>query len=193
VERPVCPAWSGKDRAYKPMVKSRGGQRESDGAVVPGARSRARAGKGPDFGHAEVGGTRKGMAGTARSNSPRGHPAAVELHRLPPCRSNVQRLQRQLWAAAKRSKARRFHALYDRIFRRDVLEEAWKRVRANKGAAGVDRQTLADVEAYGVGRLLAELAEELREGRYRPAASRRVDIPKPAGGRRPLGIPTEPA
>jgi RNA-directed DNA polymerase len=71
-----------------------------------------------------------------------------------------------------------------------VLWEAWKRVRANRGAAGVDRLTLAEVESYGVERMLAELQAALRSGSYRPAPARRVDIPKPAGGSRPLGIPT---
>jgi RNA-directed DNA polymerase len=102
----------------------------------------------------------------------------------------VQRLQRKLWAAAKQSPERRFHALYDRIHRGDVLWEAWRRVRTNRGAAGVDKQTLAGVEAYGVQRLLEELADDLKQGRYRPAPARRVDIPKPQGGSRPLGIPT---
>jgi RNA-directed DNA polymerase len=92
--------------------------------------------------------------------------------------------------AAKRSPERRFHALYDRIFRRDVLIEAWERVRANRGAAGVDRETLADVEAYGVERMLAELQHDLQAGRYRPSPVRRYEIPKPDGGKRPLGIPT---
>jgi RNA-directed DNA polymerase len=112
-----------------------------------------------------------------------------ELHRLPPV-DKVRQLQRQLWMAAKRSPERRFHALYDRIFRGDVLEEAWRRVRSNKGAAGVDRVTLADVEAYGVERLLGELAADLREGRYRPAPVRRQEIQKADGGVRALGIPT---
>jgi RNA-directed DNA polymerase len=103
---------------------------------------------------------------------------------------NVRKLQRRLWAAAKQSPERRFHALYDRIFRGDILEEAWRRVRANRGAAGVDGHTLAEVESYGTDRLLAELAADLQAGRYRPAPSRRVSIPKPDGGRRPLGIPT---
>jgi RNA-directed DNA polymerase len=104
---------------------------------------------------------------------------------------NVRELQRKLWAAAKQSPERRFHALYDRIHRGDVLWEAWCRVRENRGAAGVDRITLAFVQdVYGVGRLLAELRRGLREGTYRPAPARRVEIPKPDGSKRPLGIPT---
>ena len=164
------------------MVKSSGAQRESEGAVVPviGVHENAPGGKGPRFGHAGEGGKRKGMAGTARSNSP---------DRLPPI-DNVRRLQRKLWVAAKRHPGRRFHALYDRIYRGDVLWEAWKRVRANRGAAGVDRMTLAAVEVYGVERMLDELQGDLRAGRYRPAPVLRREIPKPAGGVRPLGIPT---
>lgn len=174
------------------MVKRSGGQRESDGVVVPliGVQNNAPGGKGPDFGHASGAGTRKGMAGTARPNSPDRPSPVVDLNGLPPVRDNVQRLQRTLWAAAKQSPERRFHALYDRIHRDDVLMEGWRRVRANRGAAGVDEQTLAEVEVYGAQRLLAELAEDLRAGSYRPAPARRVDIPKPAGGVRPLGIPT---
>jgi RNA-directed DNA polymerase len=104
---------------------------------------------------------------------------------------NVRELQRKLWAAAKQSPERRFHALYDRIYRGDVLWEAWCRVRENRGAAGVDRVTLAYVQdVHGVQRLLAELQRDLREGTYRPAPARRVDIPKPDGSKRPLGIPT---
>jgi RNA-directed DNA polymerase len=164
------------------MVKSEGDQRESDGVVVPliGVQHNAPVGKGPDFDHARGEGTRQGMAGTARSSSPGGCEPI----------DKVRRLQRKLWAAAKQSPERRFHALQDRIFRRDVLEEAWKRVRANRGAAGVDGMTLAAVEEYGVGRMLDELAEALRSGSYRPSPARRVEIPKSDGGRRPLSIPT---
>jgi RNA-directed DNA polymerase len=128
------------------------------------------------------------MAGTARSNNPGGQPRPVALHRLAPVGA-VRELQRKLWAAAKQSSGRRFHALYDRIYRRDVLVEAWERVRANRGAAGVDRVTLAVVEDYGVERMLDELARDLRGGSYRPAPVRRVEIPKPDGRKRPLGIP----
>jgi RNA-directed DNA polymerase len=103
---------------------------------------------------------------------------------------DVRELQRKLWVAAKRSPGRRFHALFDRIFRSDVLREAWRRVQKNKGAAGVDAQTLAAVEEYGAERLLTELQRDLQGGRYRPLPVRRVLIPKPKGGVRPLGIPT---
>ena len=102
----------------------------------------------------------------------------------------VRQLQNRLWMAAKRSPERRFHALYDRIYRSDVLWEAWKRVKRNRGAAGIDSQTLADVEEYGLERFLEELQTELREGRYRPRAVRRRYILKADGKQRPLGIPT---
>jgi len=182
------------------MVKSPGGQRESEGAVVPliGVDDNAPGGKGPRFDHASGEGKRQGMAGGSRSNSPGSHEAAVAGLVPPPAPGNVRanpvtvrELQRKLWAAAKQSPERRFHALYDRIHRGDVLWEAWCRVRENRGAAGVDRITLAFVqEEYGVQRLLAELQADLRESTYRPAPARRVDIPKPDGSKRPLGIPT---
>ena len=133
------------------------------------------------------------MVDVVRSNDPGGLLSAVpasEMAQLVATGGDVQRLQRTLWACAKRSPGRRFHALYDRIWRGDVLLEAWRRVRSNRGAAGVDGQTLAEVEAYGVERLLGELQCALREGRYRPAPVRRRTIPKPDGGSRPLGIPT---
>lgn len=103
---------------------------------------------------------------------------------------NVRQLQEKLWAAAKQSPRRRFHALYDRFYRSDVLEEAWKRVRKNKGAAGVDGTSLAEVEDYGVARMISELQQDLQQGKYRPSPVLRRYIPKPDGGNRPLGIPT---
>jgi group II intron reverse transcriptase/maturase len=102
----------------------------------------------------------------------------------------VRELQRTLYRAAKADPGRRFHALYDKVYRRDVLERAWELVRANRGAAGIDRQTIAAIEEYGVAKLLDELAADLKEGRWRPLPARRVFIPKPGRQeRRPLSIP----
>jgi retron-type reverse transcriptase len=86
---------------------------------------------------------------------------------------------------------RRFHALWDKVYRRDVLWRAWVAVRVNNGAPGIDQVTLAEVEEYGIDRLLDELAAELRDGRYRPMPTRRVLIPKPGmhDQHRPLSIP----
>jgi len=125
-------------------------------------------------------GTRKGMAGRTGPNHPGGFKP----------RANVQELQRRLWVAAKRSKGRRFHALYDHLWRDDLLREAWTRVKRNRGAAGVDGQSIRDIEEYGVERFLEELGVVLRAGKYRPQVVRRRWIPKASGGERPLGIPT---
>jgi len=119
------------------------------------------------------------MTGTPGSNHPTGHPS----------RDKVRQLQRRLWVAAKRSPERRFHALMDRIWRADVLQEAWRRVKKNRGTAGVDHETLADVEQYGVEPMLHELGAALRAGTYRPQPVLRRYIPKADGRRRALGIP----
>ena len=102
----------------------------------------------------------------------------------------VRELQHALFRAAKRDPGRRFHALFDRICRSDVLQEAWERVRSNGGAAGIDGMSLSTIEQQGVARFLTELRDEIRSGRYRPQPVRRVWIPKPDGRQRPLGIPT---
>jgi RNA-directed DNA polymerase len=105
-------------------------------------------------------------------------------------KDKVRELQRKLWVCAKRSKTRRFHALYDRIYRSDVLREAWNRVRANKGAAGIDAETIEAVEQRGVEKFLADIQAVLKAGRYRPQPVKRRYIPKSDGKQRPLGIPT---
>jgi len=127
---------------------------------------------------AAIEGKREGMpesAMQAKANNPK---------------EKVRELQRGLWACAKRSKTRRFHALYDRICRSDVLREAWKRVKKNGGAAGVDEQTLAAIEESGVAEFLEDIQAKLRAGRYRPSPVRRRYIEKADGKQRPLGIPT---
>jgi group II intron reverse transcriptase/maturase len=102
----------------------------------------------------------------------------------------VRELQRTLCRAAKADPGRRFQALDDKVHRRDVLERAWELVRASRGAAGIDRITLAQVEQYGIERLLEELAADLQDESYRPLPARRVFIPKPGSReRRPLSIP----
>jgi len=102
----------------------------------------------------------------------------------------VRELQRKLFTAAKRHRGRRFHALYDRIWRGDVLLEAWRRVRANRGAAGIDGETIAAIDAGGVDSFLGSIQRQLKEGCYRPSPVRRQYIPKADGRKRPLGIPT---
>jgi RNA-directed DNA polymerase len=91
----------------------------------------------------------------------------------------VRALQRVLYRCAKQDRDRRFHALYDKVARSDVMRRAWGEVRANRGAAGIDGVSIDDVVASGVGDFLDELAAKLRAGTYRPRPLRRVHIPKP--------------
>lgn len=101
-----------------------------------------------------------------------------------------RQLQRNLYLTAKKDKQRRFHALYDRIFRLDILWRAWKEVRENKGSAGIDGITFEMIEEYGVEEYLLDIQEDLKNKKYRPKPVKRVYIPKPDGKQRPLGIPT---
>ena len=189
---------SGQASSYKPKAKSSRAQRESEGIVVLDGEANAAVnaaanvaptkavghnaagGKGPCGGHVAGAGKREGMAGETEPNDPGGDEP----------RDKVRQLQRRLWAAAKRAPGRRFHALYDQMCRADILHEAWKRVRRNKGAAGVDRMTISDIEQYGVQRFLQELGAVLRAGDYGAQVVRRAYIPKNDGKKRPLGIPT---
>lgn len=101
----------------------------------------------------------------------------------------VRQLQRNLYLSAKKGR-RRYHAIYDKVYREDVLKEAWKRVRANKGAGGIDEITIKDIERYGIEKFLTEIGETLKENRYKAQPVKRVFIEKADGKQRPLGIPT---
>jgi group II intron reverse transcriptase/maturase len=114
----------------------------------------------------------------------------VNAKRLTTPKENVQQLQEKLGHAAKENKKRRFHALYDKVYRMDILWEAWRRVRANKGSAGIDGETLADIEKQGEHIFLFECHRKLKEGNYHPQPVWRQYIPKKDGKQRPLGIPT---
>ncbi len=114
------------------------------------------------------------------------HAGNGQLHQI----DKSRQLQRKLYLAAKKCRERRFHALYDRIFRPDVLWRAWQEVKANGGSAGVDGVSLEEVERQGVAPFLEVIATDLKAGRYQPQPVLRVYIPKPDGRQRPLGIPT---
>src|SRR5207244_4866769 len=168
--------------SHKPPAKASAAQRESEGTVVVSRPVTNNTGgaKGPCGGNVGSGRTREGMTGRTGSNHP-GRRESVD---------KVRQLQRRLWSAAKQQPGRRFHALWDRIYRRDVLWEAWRRVKKNRGAAGVDSMTLAAVEQMGVEGFLEDLGTHLRAGTYRPSAVRRRYIPQADGRPRPLGLPT---
>ena len=133
--------------------------------------------------------------GKAAGLPPQGkaQPRTRQARRKAPARlDNARKLQRTLYRVAKQQPERRFTLLYDKVCRQDILQEAWKRVKSNKGAAGVDQVSIEAIGNYGEDRFLNELEQELRSRQYRAAMVRRVHIPKPGqpGKTRPLGIPT---
>lgn len=136
---------------------------------------------------------REGRATTSTTRSKQRKAAGLPPRGKAPSRlSKARKLQRTLYRTAKTQPNRRFTLLYDKVCRPDILREAWVRVKSKGGAAGVDKQSIADVEAFGVDRFLDELRERLTTDRYQVAHVRRVHIPKPGqpGKTRPLGIPT---
>lgn len=144
----------------------------SERPIVPQKPGNAGGGKGPRF----------------KVSARRGESLEIGMSLTPP--PKVRKLQEALHAKAKGSPDYRFYALYDKVYREDILEHAYLCCKANRGAAGVDGQTFEDIETYGRERWLGELAKEVKEKTYRPQAVRRVWIPKPNGTLRPLGIPT---
>ena len=155
------------------MLKARGDGRKSEGLVVPEKMWKHIGGKQLCFSQACERGKRESMTERSKDSE-----------------DKVRELQRKLWMCAKRSKTRRFHALYDRIWRSDVLREAWERVRRNRGAAGIDKETIDRIEEMGVGQFLEEIQAVLKAGKYRPQPVKRRYIPKSDGKQRPLGVPT---
>ena len=133
--------------------------------------------------------------GKAAGLLPRGkaQPRTSQARRKAPARlDNARKLQRTLCRVAKQQPERRFTLLYDKVCRQDILQEAWQRVKSNKGAAGVDQVDINGIREYGETRFLDDIGRELRDGSYRVSLVRRVHIPKPGqpGKTRPLGIPT---
>lgn len=145
---------------------------ESERPIVPSKPGNAGGGKGPSF--------KIGVESGKRGR--------VTMSLQPP--QQLAKLQTALHAKAKAFPDYRFYALYDKLYRWDVLVHAYERCQANKGAAGVDDQAFRDIASYGARRWLEELAKEIQDKTYRPQPVRRVWIPKPDGTQRPLGIPT---
>lgn len=160
-----------------------------------GRRKGVRGGRSTDEGQDNITCSREGPTGEdmLAKRVSGGHGGAQTPSNHPGRRKPItktRQLQRKLWTLAKQDKGRRFHALYDRVHRWDVLEESWLRVKRNGGSGGVDGKTIQGIEALGVEDFLKGIERDLKEGTYQPSPVRRVMIPKPDGRKRPLGIPT---
>ena len=164
---------------------SRRGKKNSTGD--PRGRGRAETGVGEVHSSEEARNERGAKEPQFQGSVTSGKRAEIGESLPPPFK--LWELQEALHAKAKGNPSYRFYALYDKLCRQDVLAEAWRRCRANGGVAGVDGVSFEQIEAYGVSRWLEGLAQGLRDKSYRPAAVRRVYIPKPDGKQRPLGIP----
>lgn len=104
-------------------------------------------------------------------------------------KEKVRQLQNKLYLTAKKCSQRRFHALFDKVCREDILWEAWKRVKANGGSSGIDGIHIGDIEMRGIEEYLLKIQKDLMQGNYKPSPVKRVMIPKPDGSQRPLGVP----
>jgi RNA-directed DNA polymerase len=186
-ERPSCAAPKGEGGRDKAKPKHGRAQRESDGVVVPrkAAQENAAEGRTPALVRLSGGGKREDMARPRRRVKSPGGKTAV-----PQKWEKVRKLQWELYRAAKQEPERKFHALWQCATDRHTLWEAWRRVYANRGAAGVDGETLKAIKDRGVEEFIEHLQRDLKAGTYHPQRVRRVYIPKANGKKRPLGIPT---
>lgn len=169
---------------HKAKPKTACAKRESDQGIVPTTSETAKLGRGKalNLNPARRGNKGKGLAAKTVLT-----PDQIKI--VVRERTNVRRFQNALWTTAKQQPERKFPKLFDRMTQRHVLSEAWRRVRANHGAAGVDGDTIKAIEERGVDQFIDELRADLLSGRYKPKPVRRQYIPKPDGRKRPLGIP----
>jgi hypothetical protein len=161
-------------------------QKSSTGG--PRGQGREVSGDGEARSSEEAGNDRGAKGPQFKGNAAKSKSAEIDMSLTTP--PSVRKLQRALYAKAKANPAYRFYALYDKVWRKDVLWHAWGCCRANGGGAGVDGESFEQIESRGVEGWLDGLMEELKTKTYRPQAVRRVSIPKLDGKRRPLGIPT---
>jgi RNA-directed DNA polymerase len=187
---PAEAAPSGRE-AYKGNTRKRG---NDAGQGVGGGRSTVEPRENRGEGRAATSINRPKL-GKAAGLPPQGKASPLPRRtkaKLPVRLEPARKLQRTLYRVAKQQPERRFTLLYDKVCRQDILQEAWQRVKSNKGASGVDNVDIDEIREYGEARFLGEIEQELRNGSYRVSLVRRVNIPKPGqpGKTRPLGIPT---